>query len=93
MTRDKQDAREAAATKPPAQRDAAGQYGEAQASPNPSGVSSANPTVLSGDGDATPGKGHGRDRDGSAQANSKSGNREGQSVDDLPVAGTPGGTE
>ena len=48
-------------------RDAAGQYGEGRASPNKDGLSSANPVVLSGDGDATSGNGHGRDRDGSKE--------------------------
>lgn len=47
----------------PAQRDARGQYGEGNAKPNAGGLHSANPVVLSGDGDATPGSGHGRDRD------------------------------
>jgi hypothetical protein len=46
-------------------QDAAGQYGAGTASPNKDGLSSANPVVLSGDGDATTGNGHGRDRDGS----------------------------
>jgi hypothetical protein len=83
MTREKEALRHQAATKRQPQSDAAGQYGDADASPNPSGVSSANPTVLSGDGDATPGNGHGRDRDGTKEANTKSGNAEGQSADDL----------
>lgn len=47
-------------------QDAAGQYGEGTPSPNRDGLTSANPVVLSGDGDATSGNGHGRDRDGSA---------------------------
>jgi hypothetical protein len=46
-------------------QDAAGQYGEGNATPNKDGLTSANPVVLSGDGDATSGNGHGRDRDGS----------------------------
>lgn len=49
-------------------RDAAGQYGEGTPSPNKDGLSSANPVVLSEDGDATSGNGHGRDRDGSKTA-------------------------
>ncbi|KPH82180.1 hypothetical protein [Bosea vaviloviae] len=49
-------------------RDAAGQYGEATTSPNKDGLTSANPVVLSEDGDATSGNGHGRDRDGSKTA-------------------------
>ncbi|WP_156323462.1 hypothetical protein [Bosea sp. AAP35] len=49
-------------------QDAAGQYGEGARSPNEDGLSSANPVVLSGDGDATSGNGHGRDRDGSKTA-------------------------
>jgi hypothetical protein len=53
-------------SKTPAQTDAKGQYAKAQAKPNKDGLSSANPVVLSGDGDATPGNGHGRDRDGKA---------------------------
>jgi hypothetical protein len=47
----------------PARQDAAGQFAPSQAKPNPGGLVSANPVVLSGDGDATPGNGHGRDRD------------------------------
>lgn len=47
----------------PAQTDADGQFAPSQAKPNPGGLISANPVVLSGDGDATPGNGHGRDRD------------------------------
>ncbi len=47
----------------PAKKDAAGQYAASQAEPNADGLVSANPVVLSGDGDATPGNGHGRDRD------------------------------
>ncbi|MFC5418169.1 hypothetical protein ACFPOB_01190 [Bosea eneae] len=47
----------------PAQQDAKGQFAPSQAKPNPDGLVSANPVVLSGDGDATPGNGHGRDRD------------------------------
>ncbi len=46
-------------------QDAAGPYGEGRTSPNKDGLSSANPVVLSEDGDATSGSGHGRDRDGS----------------------------
>lgn len=46
----------------PAQSDAAGQYAPSQATPNEGGLVSANPVVLSGDGDATPANGHGRDR-------------------------------
>lgn len=48
---------------PPARTDAKGQYAKSRANPNKSGLVSANPVVLSGDGDATPGNGHGRDRD------------------------------
>jgi hypothetical protein len=47
----------------PAKQDAKGQFASSQAKPNPGGMTSANPVVLSGDGDATPGNGHGRDRD------------------------------
>lgn len=48
----------------PAKRDAAGQYAASpRTSPNPDGLVSANPVVLSGDGDATTGNGHGRDRE------------------------------
>ena len=47
----------------PAKQDAEGQFAPSQAKPNPGGLASANPVVLSGDGDATPGNGHGRDRD------------------------------
>jgi hypothetical protein len=47
----------------PAKQDAKGQFAPSQAKPNPGGMTSANPVVLSGDGDATPGNGHGRDRD------------------------------
>lgn len=47
----------------PAKQDAQGQFAPSQAKPNPGGLTSANPVVLSGDGDATPGNGHGRDRD------------------------------
>lgn len=47
----------------PAKTDAQGQFAPSQAKPNPGGLISANPVVLSGDGDATPGGGHGRDRD------------------------------
>jgi len=43
--------------------DAGGQFAKSQAKPQPGGLSSANPVVLSGDGDATTGNGHGRDRD------------------------------
>lgn len=46
-------------------QDAKGQYGEGARSPNKDGLTSANPVVLSEDGDATSGNGHGRDRDGS----------------------------
>lgn len=49
------------ARKPPAKADAAGQYAPSQARPNKGGLASANPVVLSGDGDATSGNGHGRD--------------------------------
>lgn len=49
-------------------QDAAGQYGEGTPSPNKDGLSSANPVVLSEDGDATSGNGHGRDRHGSKTA-------------------------
>ena len=46
----------------PAKRDAAGQYAASRrTSPNPGGLVSANPVVLSGDGDATTENGHGRD--------------------------------
>lgn len=93
MTREKSKLRHEAEQKLGPQRDAAGQYGDTQASPNPSGVVSANPTIFSGDGDATPGNGHGRDRDGRRAPNQKSVNDEGQSVDDLPFAGTPGGAK
>jgi hypothetical protein len=94
MTREKENLRHEARQKTsPAQADAAGQYGDTHASPNPSGVASANPVVLSGDGDATSGNGHGRDRDGSRAPNSNSGARRGQSTDDLPFAGTPGGAK
>lgn len=54
----------------PAQKDARGQFAPSQAKPNPGGLTSANPVVLSGDGDATPGNGHGRDRE---QSGPKSG--------------------
>jgi hypothetical protein len=91
MTREKSKFRHEAQQTTGPQADAAGQYGETLASPNPSGVVSANPTVISGDGDATPGNGHGRDSDGSRGGNCKSANEKGQSVDDLPFAGTPGG--
>lgn len=47
----------------PAKQDAKGQFASSRAKPNPDGLVSANPVVLSGDGDATPGSGHGRDRD------------------------------
>lgn len=47
----------------PAQRDAQGQYAPKGGKPNAGGLDSANPVVLSGDGDATTGSGHGRDRD------------------------------
>jgi hypothetical protein len=93
MTREKSKLRHEAQQKTGPQADAAGQYGEAQASPNPSGVVSANPTVVSGDGDATSGNGHGRDQDGSRAPNNKSANTKGQSVDDLPFAGTPNGAK
>lgn len=46
-------------------QDAAGQYRPGMSDPNPDGLVSANPVVLSKDGDATSGNGHGRDRDGS----------------------------
>ncbi|MFA6968413.1 hypothetical protein [Bosea sp. (in: a-proteobacteria)] len=49
-------------------QDAAGQYGKGTPSPNKDGLTSANPVVLSEDGDATSGNGHGRDRDGSKTA-------------------------
>jgi hypothetical protein len=42
--------------------DAKGQFAKTRAKPNEGGLVSANPTVLSGDGDATQGEGHGRDR-------------------------------
>lgn len=46
-------------------QDAAPQYAKgAPVKPNEDGLTSANPVVLSGDGDATSGNGHGRDRDG-----------------------------
>ena len=93
MTREKSKLRHEAQQKSGPQADAAGQYGDTQASPNPSGVVSANPTVLSGDGDATSRSGHGRDRNGSRAPNDKSVNKKGQSVDDLPLAGTPDGAE
>lgn len=47
----------------PAQKDARGQYGKNDGKPNAGGLHSANPVVLSGDGDATTGSGHGKDRD------------------------------
>lgn len=94
MTHEKENLRHKAHQKAsPAQADVAGQYGDTHASPNPSGVVSAHPFVLSGDGDATSGNGHGRDRDGSQEANTKSGTKRGQSTDDLPFAGTPGGAK
>jgi hypothetical protein len=43
--------------------DAAGQYRAGRTAPNKDGLVSANPVVLSQDGDATVGEGHGRDRD------------------------------
>lgn len=89
MTREKSRLRSEAARKSGPQGDAAGQYGESAASPNPGGLASANPVVLSGDGDATSGSGHGRDRDGTRAPNEKSGNTKGQTIDDLPVGGTP----
>lgn len=46
-------------------QDAAGQYRQGTTSPNRGGLMSANPVVLSKDGDATSGNGHGRDRNGS----------------------------
>lgn len=49
-------------------QDAAGQYGKGTPSPNKDGLTSANPVILSEDGDATSGNGHGRDRDGSKTA-------------------------
>lgn len=52
-----------AAARQAERRDAAGQFAKSQAKPNQGGLVSANPVVLSGDGDATPGNGHGRDRD------------------------------
>jgi len=93
MTREKSKLRQEAQQKIGPQADAAGQYGDTQASPNPSGVVSANPTVLSGDGDATSGSGHGRDQDGHRAPNNKSTNVKGQRVDDLPFAGTPNGAK
>ena len=42
-----------------------GQYRQRTTSPNRGGLMSANPVVLSKDGDATSGNGHGRDRNGS----------------------------
>lgn len=50
-------------TRKPAQEDARGQYAKSKAKPNKGGLVSANPVVLSGDGDATPGNDHGRDRE------------------------------
>ncbi|MGX1786125.1 hypothetical protein ACWIGM_05270 [Bosea sp. NPDC055332] len=47
----------------PAKQGAEGQFALSQAKPNPGGITSANPVVLSGDGDANPGNGYGRDRD------------------------------
>ncbi|SIR18285.1 MULTISPECIES: hypothetical protein [unclassified Bosea (in: a-proteobacteria)] len=55
--------REDARSGTPAQRDAQGQYAPKGGKPNAGGLDSANPVVLSGDGDATVGSGHGRDRD------------------------------
>ena len=52
-----------AASGTPAQEDAQGQYAPTPAKPNAGGLHSANPVVLSGDGDATQGSGHGRERD------------------------------
>lgn len=89
MTREKSKLRREAAQKSGPQSDAAGQYGDTEASPNPGGLASANPVVLSGDGDATSGSGHGRDRDGTRAPNEKSGNKKGQTIDDLPLSRTP----
>ncbi|WP_129156038.1 hypothetical protein [Bosea sp. Tri-44] len=47
----------------PAKQNAERQFAPSQAKPNLGGLVSANPVVLSGDGDPTPGNGHGRDRD------------------------------
>lgn len=46
-----------------AQRAAQQDFARERTSPNRDGLVSANPVVLSKDGDATPGNGHGRDRD------------------------------
>ncbi len=46
-------------------QDAAGQYRAGTVDPNRDGLMSANPVVLSENGDATSGNGHGRDRNGS----------------------------
>lgn len=56
--------RDALASTESAKRDAAGQFAASpRTSPNPGGLVSANPVVLSGDGDATTGNRHGRDRE------------------------------
>lgn len=47
--------------------DAQGQYAKSQAKPNPGGLVSANPVVLSKDGEASPEGGHGRERDPETQ--------------------------
>lgn len=48
-------------------RDAAGQYAEPNAKPNAGGLVSANPVVLSKDGEASPEGGHGRERDAESE--------------------------
>lgn len=52
---------------PAAKQDAKGQYANSQAKPNPGGLVSANPVVLSKDGEASPEGGHGRERDSETQ--------------------------
>lgn len=47
--------------------DAEGQYAKSRAKPNPGGLVSANPVVLSKDGEASPEGGHGRERDSETQ--------------------------
>lgn len=89
MTREKAESKAEVRARSAPKSDAAGQYAASQASPNPGGVVSANPTILSGDGDATSGQGHGRDRDGSKRPNKKSSNDRGQTIDDWNVSGLP----
>lgn len=47
--------------------DAAGQYAKPNAKPNPGGLVSANPVVLSKDGEASREGGHGRERDADSE--------------------------